>query len=214
MALDSESVASTLQVFIMLTLIGLAPYLLVMFTSFTRIIISLSFLRSAMGTQQMPPNQILIGVSLFLTIFIMGPIFNEINDQAIKPFTTGQISAEAAIGNGMKPLRAFMLNQVEEKDVALFVELSGEMPEVAEDIPNRVLIPAFLLGELTKGFKIGVFIYLPFIVIDMVVASVLMAMGMMMLPPVMISMPFKIMLFVMCGGWSFLLESLVRTFKF
>ncbi|MDR2648403.1 MAG: flagellar type III secretion system pore protein FliP [Clostridiales bacterium] len=202
-----------LQLLLMLSVISLAPSLLIMLTSFTRLIISLQFLRSALGTQQMPPNQVLIGLALFLTMFLMGPIFTDINENAIKPFSEGRMSAEQAIDRGMAPLREFMRAQAEDKDIALFAELSGQTFETPEDIPDRALIPAFMLGELTKGFKVGFIIYLPFIVIDMIVASVLMAMGMMMLPPVMISLPFKILLFIMSGGWSFMIESLVRTFR-
>ncbi|MDR1913284.1 MAG: flagellar type III secretion system pore protein FliP [Clostridiales bacterium] len=210
---ENQSVVSTLQILLMFSAIGLAPYILVMLTGFTRIIISLQFLRSALGTQQMPPNQILVGLALFLTLFIMGPIFDDINANAIKPFSAGTLSADEAIDRGMEPLRVFMRNQAEDKDVALFVQLSGQTVNSVEEIPDRVLIPAFMLGELTKGFKVGFIIYLPFIVIDMVVASILMAMGMMMLPPVMISLPFKILIFIMSGGWSYMLESLVRTFR-
>jgi len=143
----------------------------------------------------------------------MGPIFTEINENAIKPFSDGQITAEEALDLGMEPLRGFMRSQAEDKDISLFVELSRQEFELPEDIPDRILIPAFMLGELTKGFKIGFIIFLPFLVIDMIVASVLMAMGMMMLPPVMISLPFKILLFILSGGWSYLIESLVRTFR-
>ncbi|MDR1639579.1 MAG: flagellar type III secretion system pore protein FliP [Clostridiales bacterium] len=212
--LDPQHASSTLEIFVFLSAISLAPSLLIMLTSFVRIMISLSFLRSALGTQQMPPSQVLIGLALFLTLFVMGPIFTEINDTALKPYTDGALSASQAIDAGMKPLRRFMLNQAEDKDMALFMELSGETYDSIESIPNRVLMPAFMLGELTKGFKIGFIIYLPFIAIDMVVASILMAMGMMMLPPAMISLPFKLLLFIMSGGWSFLVENLVRTFRF
>jgi len=210
---NPTQIASVLQLLLMISFISLAPILLIMLTSFTRIIISLQFLRSALGTQQMPPNQILIGLALFLTMFLMGPIFTDINENAIKPFSEGQLTAEQAIDIGMEPLRGFMLKQSEDKDIALFTELSGLTIGPSDDIPDRILIPAFMLGELTKGFKVGFIIYLPFIVIDMIVASVLMAMGMMMLPPVMISLPFKILLFIMSGGWSFMIESLVRTFR-
>ncbi|MDR3240163.1 MAG: flagellar type III secretion system pore protein FliP [Clostridiales bacterium] len=210
---NPAQVASTLQLLFFMSLVGLAPSLLLMLTSFTRIIISLQFMRSAMGTQQMPPNQVLVGIALFLTLFLMGPIFTEIQENALKPYASGELSQQDAIDQGMAPLRHFMRNQVEEKDVALFIKLSGVAFTTREDIPDRVLIPAFMLGELTKGFKIGFVIYLPFIVIDMVVASVLMAMGMMMLPPAMISLPFKILLFIMSGGWSFLIESVARTFR-
>jgi len=210
---NPSAVSAVLQLLFTLSLISLAPSLLIMLTSFTRIIISLQFLRSAMGTQQMPPNQILIGLALFLTMFLMGPIFSDINENALKPFSEGQLSAEQAVDRGMEPLRGFMRRQAEDKDIALFVELSGLDIGSPEDIPDRVLLPAFMLGELTKGFKVGFIIYLPFIAIDMIVSSILMAMGMMMLPPVMISLPFKILLFIMSGGWSFMIESLVRTFR-
>ncbi|MCL2363022.1 MAG: flagellar type III secretion system pore protein FliP [Defluviitaleaceae bacterium] len=205
--------ATYLQLFFMISIITLAPSLMIMLTSFTRLIISLQFLRSALGTQQMPPNQVLVGLALFLTLFLMGPILTEINENAIKPFSDGQITAEEALDTGMEPLRGFMRSQAEDKDISLFVELSRQEFELPEDIPDRILIPAFMLGELTKGFKIGFIIFLPFLVIDMIVASVLMAMGMMMLPPVMISLPFKILLFILSGGWSYLIESLVRTFR-
>jgi len=210
---NPSQIATVLQLLFMLSIISLAPSLLIMLTSFTRIIISLQFLRSALGTQQMPPNQVLIGLALFLTMFLMGPIFSDINENAIKPFSAGSLNAEQAIDRGMEPLRGFMRMQAEDKDVALFMELSGQEFTTPEEIPDRVLIPAFMLGELTKGFKVGFIIYLPFIVIDMIVSSVLMAMGMMMLPPVMISLPFKILLFILSGGWSFAIESLVRTFR-
>jgi len=210
---NPDQVVPTLQVFLMLTLIGMAPFLLLMLTSFTRIIISLSFMRSALGTQQMPPNQVLIGMALFLTVFLMGPIFTQINETAVRPFGEGLINQEEAIDTAMIPLREFMWRQVETSDIELFIRLSGDTFESLEDIPDRVLIPAFILGELTKGFRIGFFIYMPFIVIDMIVASVLMAMGMMMLPPAMISLPFKILLFVMVDGWSLLLEGIVLTFR-
>jgi len=210
---NPEQVVPTLQVFLMLTLIGLAPFLLLMLTSFTRIIVSLHFMRSALGTQQMPPNQVLVGMALFLTLFLMGPIFTQINETAISPFGDGQMGQEEALDTAMIPLREFMWRQVEAQDLELFIRLSGEEFESLEDVPNRVLIPAFMLGELTKGFRIGFLIFMPFIVIDMVVASILMAMGMMMLPPAMISLPFKILLFVMVDGWSLLMENIILTFR-
>ncbi|MCL2617144.1 MAG: flagellar type III secretion system pore protein FliP [Defluviitaleaceae bacterium] len=210
---NPDQVVPTLQVFLMLTLIGMAPFLLLMLTSFTRIIISLSFMRSALGTQQMPPNQVLVGMALFLTMFIMGPIFTQINETAVRPFGQGLIGQEEAIETAMEPLREFMWRQVEPGDIELFIRLSGETYETLEDVPDRVLIPAFILGEITKGFRIGFFIFMPFIVIDMIVASILMAMGMMMLPPAMISLPFKILLFVMVDGWALLLEGVVLTFR-
>ncbi len=210
---DPAAVTSSLQLLFLVSIIALAPTLLIMLTSFTRTIIALHFVRSAMGTQQMPPNQVLVGLALFISLFVMGPVISNIYDNALLPYSNGQLTQEEAIEVGMSPLRDFMFRQVEGKDMALFVELSGQTFTTQEEIPNRVLIPAFILGEITKGFKYGVIVYLPFIVIDMVVASTLMAMGMMMLPPAMISLPFKILLFVMVDGWSLVIESLIRTFR-
>jgi flagellar biosynthesis protein FliP len=210
---DPAGVVTSLQILFLFTLITLLPSILITMTTFTRIIISMHFVRAALGTQQMPPNQVLIGLSLFLTLFLMGPTISVINETAVQPFTEGQISQQQFVENAMEPIREFMFRQVEVEDMALFVYLSGEEFATIEDIPNRVLIPAFILGEITKGFQIGFFIFLPFIVIDMVVASVLMAMGMMMLPPAMISLPFKILLFILADGWSLLIESVVRTFR-
>jgi len=208
-----QETASVLQVLLILSFISLLPSLIILLTSFTRIIISLHFLRAALGTQQMPPNQILLGITLVLTIFIMSPVFTQINDNAFKPYSRGELTQEQFFNEAMTPLREFMFSQVEDKDLLLFTELSGqESYQSKEDIPNVVLIPAFIIGELTKGFKIGFVIYIPFIVIDMVVASTLMAMGMMMLPPALISAPFKILLFVMVDGWSLVIEGIVRTF--
>jgi len=208
-----QETASVLQVLLILSFISLLPSLIILLTSFTRIIISLHFLRAALGTQQMPPNQILLGLTLILTIFIMSPVFIKINDNAFKPYSKGELTQEQFFNEAMTPLREFMFSQVEDKDLLLFTELSGqEGYKSEEDIPNVVLIPAFIIGELTKGFKIGFVIYIPFIVIDMVVASTLMAMGMMMLPPALISAPFKILLFVMVDGWSLIIEGIVRTF--
>ena len=210
---DPEEVVSALQVLFLVSIIALAPSILVLLTGFTRIIIAMHFVRSAMGAQQMPPNQVLVGVALVLTLFLMAPMITEINDNALQPFGRGEISMEEALELGMAPLSQFMRNQAETRDVALFASLAGDQVyESVEDIPNSILIPAFILGELTKGFLIGFVMYMPFIVIDMVVASILMAMGMMMLPPAMISLPFKILLFLLAGGWSFILEYVMNTF--
>lgn len=208
-----DAASSSMQLLFLITIIGFIPSILIMMTCFTRIIIALSFLRTALGTQQMPPNQVMIGIALFLTLFVMGPIFTEINKTAIEPYSQGIISQDEALDLGMEPLRKFMFAQVEDKDIALFSELSGDVYATKEDIPDRVLIPSFIIGELTKGFKFGVILYIPFIVIDMVVSSILMAMGMMMLPPSMISMPFKILLFVLAGGWNLVIENLIKTFR-
>jgi len=183
-----------------------------MTTCFTRVLIVLHFVRAALGTQQMPPNQVMVGIALFISLFIMGPAIDRINREALQPYSAGLMSQEDAISGGLEPLREFMMRQAEERDVALFMELAGETFTTYEAVPTSVLIPAFLLGEMTKGFKFGVIVYLPFIAIDMVVASVLMAMGMMMLPPAMISLPFKILLFVMVDGWNLIIENLIRTF--
>ncbi len=203
----------TLQLLFLITIITLAPTILIMLTCFTRLIICFHFIRSALGTQQMPPNQVLVGLVLFLTFFIMGPTFSEINETAIKPYSEGILTTSEAIETGMLPIREFMFNQVENDDLKLFTGLDGNTYETKEEIPNRVLIPAFLLGEITKGFIFGFIVYIPFLAIDMIVASVLMAMGMMMLPPSMISLPFKIMFFVLVDGWTLLIGNMVTSFK-
>ncbi len=209
---DPAEVVPAIQVLFLVSIIALAPSILILFTGFTRIIISMHFLRSAMGTQQMPPNQVLISVALVLTLFMMAPQLTEINDNALQPFGRGEITAEEAIDRAMEPISEFMREQVEVNDVALFIDLSGQSYENLDATPDSVIIPAFILGELTKGFFIGFVLYLPFIVIDMVVASILMAMGMMMLPPAMISMPFKILVFLLMGGWNYTIEWIMRSF--
>jgi flagellar biosynthesis protein FliP len=193
--------------------ISLAPSLLMMTTSFTRIVVVLSFLRSAMGTQQAPSNQIVVGLSLFLTFFIMAPVWQQINTQALQPYKAQTITQEEAFKRGVAPVRKFMLSQVREKDLALFISLSKlPRPRNADDIPTMTLIPAYVVSELKTAFQIGFLIFIPFLVLDMVVASVLMSMGMMMLPPVMISLPFKILLFVLVDGWGLVIGSLVKSF--
>ncbi len=202
-----------LRILLILTLISFLPAALIMLTSFTRIIIVMHFTRSALGTQTAPPNQVLIGIAIFLTIFIMGPIFSEINENAIKPLDEGIITEEEALERGLEPLREFMYAQTQSKDVSVFMEISGnEWDGTPEDVPTSVLIPSFIVSELRTSFIIGFLIYIPFIVIDMVVASVLMSMGMMMLPPTTISMPFKILLFVLADGWNLVIVNLVKTF--
>lgn len=208
-----EDVVNTIKILVMLTVLTLAPAFMIMMTGFTRILIVLSFLRQALGTQQMPPNQMLVGLSLFLTFFIMNPYFTELNTNAIQPYLKGTISQDQAFDSGMAPMRKFMFNQTRDKDLSLFVKLSKmETPKTRADVPSTVLIPAFIISELKTAFQIGFIIYLPFLVIDMVVSSVLMAMGMMMLPPIMISLPFKIMLFVLVDGWGLLIGSMVKSF--
>ena len=206
-------VATTIQIFLLLTVLSLAPSLLVMTTAFTRIVVVLSFLRTALGTQQAPSNQIIIALSLFLTFFIMTPVWQQVNREAYQPFKAGSLSQEQAFDKAVTPVRKFMLSQTREKDLALFVNLSKQpRPKNADDIATLTIIPAFMISELRTAFQIGFLIYIPFIVIDMVVASVLMSMGMMMLPPAMISLPFKILLFVLVDGWGLVIGSLVKSF--
>lgn len=213
----SSSLSGSLKILIVLTVISLAPSILIMVTSFTRILIVLHFTRSALGTQTTPPNQILIGLSLFLTFFIMSPVFNQVNTDAIKPFTEGKITQEQAYERGIAPVRKFMLKQTDRKDLKMFLEIadiSTEKLDNSEDnIPTSVIIPSFIVSELRKAFIIGFLIYLPFIIIDMVVASTLMSMGMMMLPPTTISMPFKILLFILADGWGLIIGELVKSFN-
>lgn len=203
----------TLQILITLTLIALAPTLLIMLTSFTRIIIVLHFTRAALNTQTAPPNQVLIGLALFLTFFIMRPTLTQIYTESLVPFEQGQITQEEFLEQGMEPLRQFMMRQTQKSDVNLFFEISGETWDgTLDSIPTEILIPSFIISELRTAFIIGFYIYIPFIVIDMVVASTLMGMGMMMLPPTTISMPFKILLFILADGWALIIGNLVKTF--
>lgn len=203
-----QEVSSTIQVVLMLTVLSMAPSILLLMTCFTRIIIIFSFLRKALSLQTTPPNQVLIGLALFLTFFVMAPTFTEINEKAYKPLTKGEITVEQAYDNAMKPMREFMFKQVRSKDLALFVKLAeAETPENLEAVPDKALIPAFIISELRTGFEVGFLLFIPFIVIDMVVASTLMALGMMMLPPVMISLPFKILLFILIDGWNLIVRA-------
>ena len=210
---DNGSLNSSLRILITLTLIAIAPLLLMVMTSFTRILIVLHFTRAALNTQNAPPNQVLIALSLILTFFVMQPTFEEININAVVPFEAGAIDQDEFLEKAMSPLRDFMMPQTQVKDVRLFYDIAGkEWDGTLESIPNSILIPAFVISELRISFWIGFMIYIPFIVIDMVVASTLMSMGMMMLPPTTISMPFKILLFVLADGWSLVIGQLVRTF--
>lgn len=209
-----EDVALSLQILFLLTILSLAPAILIMMTSFTRIVIVLSFVRNALATQQMPPNQVLIGLALFLTLFVMSPVISEINDEAFKPYMAEEITFEQAVEKSMIPLRNFMLRQTRQKDLALFVKLSGEgQIDNVNKISNKALIPAFIISELKTAFQIGFLLFIPFLIIDMVVASTLMSMGMMMLPPVMVSLPFKILLFIMVDGWNLVVQSLIMGFR-
>ena len=209
-----QDVASSLQVMAVLTIVSLAPAILIMTTSFVRIVVVIGFLRNALSTQNVPPNQVVIALSLFLTFYIMSPYWSQANEQGIQPYLNGQITQEEALENTVAPVREFMFRQTRESDLALFVNLSdAERPETQEDVSTFALIPAFVISELKTAFQLGFMIYIPFIVIDMIVASTLMSMGMMMLPPVMISLPFKILLFVMVDGWHLLIRSLIVSFR-
>lgn len=208
-----QDVAMSLQIILVLTVLSLAPAILIMMTAFTRVVIILAFLRQGLGTQQVPPNQVLIGLALFLTFFIMQPTFERVDKEALTPYLAGKMTTEEAFKKAEEPLRQFMFKQTREKDLALFVALSrSSRPRTPADISTWVLIPAFVIGELKKSFEMGFIIFIPFLIIDMVVASVLMSMGMLMLPPVLISLPFKILLFIMVDGWNLIVRSIALSF--
>ncbi len=210
---SSRRLSLPVEIVLGLTVLSLAPAILVMMTSFTRIVVVFSFVRQALGTQQMPPAQLMIGLALFLTVSIMMPVFTDINDNALQPYLKEEIDQKVALEKGFEPIRTFMLAHSREKDLALFMKLRGyDAPVEPENLPASILIPGFIISELKTSFQIGFLIYLPFLVIDMVVASVLMSMGMMMLPPVMISLPFKILMFVLVDGWHLLVQSLISGF--
>jgi flagellar biosynthesis protein FliP len=207
------SVSAPLQIVVLLTLISFVPAVLVIMTSFTRIAIVFHFLRQALGTQDMPSNQMLIGLTLFLTAFIMAPVGERINDVAVQPAIAGTIDMGEALNRAAPPLRGFMLKQTRQADLALFVELGHiARPKTADDLPMRVVIPAYAISEMKTGFQMGFFIFIPFLLIDLIVSTTLLSMGMMQLPPAMISLPFKILLFVMIDGWNLIVSSLVRSF--
>ncbi len=209
-----EEVSTTLQILFIITILAIAPALLVMLTCFTRIIIVLGFLRQALATQQMPPNQVLVGLALFMTFFVMAPVGTQINQTALQPYLNNEIGQRAALERALEPVRDFMFKQTRQKDLELFVRLSKmERPRNRDDVPTHVLIPAFVINELRVAFQIGFVIYIPFLIIDMVVASVLMSMGMLMLPPIFISLPFKVIMFVLADGWHLLANSLVTSFR-
>lgn len=210
---NPKEIVSAIQIILLLTILTLAPAILILMTSFTRIIIVFSFLRQALGTQQMPPNQLLVGMSLFLTFFIMQPVFTTINTEALQPYMANQMSQEVAIEKALTPIRKFMFSQTRDSDLELFLKLGKiKNPKTRADVPTTVLIPSFVISELKTAFQIGFIIYLPFLVIDIIVASVLMALGMMMLPPVIISLPFKIMVFVLVDGWTLIVGSMIKSF--
>jgi len=207
------NVSAPLQVVLLLTLLSFVPAILMTMTSFTRIVIVFHFLRQALGTQEQPSNQILLGLALFLTVFVMAPVGDQVNTLALQPAMAGRITVAQALERGAPPVRTFMLKQTREKDLALFVELAkAPRPKTPDELPMRVVVPAFVISELKTGFQMGFFLFLPFLLIDLVVSTTLLSMGMLQLPPAMISLPFKIMLFVMIDGWNLLVGSLVRSF--
>jgi flagellar biosynthetic protein FliP len=209
-----QQVSTALQVLFLLTILSIAPAILLMTTCFTRIVIVLGFVRQAMGTQNMPPTQVLVGLSLFLSFFIMSPVINDINGNALQPYLEEQITQEQALDRALIPMRDFMFNQVGEEELFLLSDITlDQEPFSKEDIPTLTLIPAFMLSEMKKAFQMGFMIYVPFLVIDMIVASILMSMGMMMLPPVIISLPFKLLLFVLVDGWGLVVGSLIKSFS-
>ncbi|MEK4485190.1 flagellar type III secretion system pore protein FliP [Psychrobacillus sp. FSL H8-0484] len=210
---DPSNVATSIKLMLLLTVLSLAPSILILMTSFARIVIILSFVRTALATQQMPPNQVIVGLALFLTFFIMAPTFQEVNEDALTPLFNEEITLEQAYENASGPFKEFMSKHTRQKDLELFLSYAeAERPETIEDIPLTVMVPAFALSEIKTAFQIGFMIFIPFLVIDMIVASVLMSMGMMMLPPVMISLPFKILLFVLVDGWYLVMKSILQSF--
>jgi flagellar biosynthesis protein FliP len=210
---NPQQVVGALQVLLLLTVLTLAPTLLVMTTSFTRIIVVLSFVRTAMGTQQTPPNQVLVGLALLLTFFVMNPVIHQINDNAVQPYLQKKISQSVALDRAAQPLRGFMFKQTREKDIQLFYSISKEpRPTAQKDVPTYLLVPAFVLSELKTAFEIGFAIYIPFIIVDMVTAAILLSMGMMMIPPIIISLPFKVLIFILVDGWDLVVSALFQSF--
>lgn len=211
---DPQSVSNSLTIIALITVLSLAPAILILMTSFTRILIVLGFVRSAMATQQMPPTQVLIGLALFMTLFVMAPTFGQINEQALQPYLRGELTQQAAFDQAVVPMKQFMAKHTREKDLLLFLNYANaDRPQTVQDIPLTALIPAFAISELKTAFQMGFMIFIPFLVIDMVIASVLMSMGMMMLPPIMISLPFKILLFVLVDGWHLVVKSILLSFQ-
>jgi flagellar biosynthetic protein FliP len=210
---DQGNVAMVMQLFLLMTVLSLAPSILIMLTSFTRIAIVFSLLRQAMGTNQLPPNQVVIGLSLFLTFYVMAPVWQQVNQEALQPLIAKEITQKQALDKALVPIRKFMISQTREKDLALLVKVSKmQRPANVGEVPTTVLIPSFIISELKTAFQIGFMLYVPFLIIDMVVASVLLSMGMMMLPPIMVSLPFKLMIFVLADGWNLIVGSLVKSF--
>lgn len=213
-AQNGSDVSVTLQILLLMTVLSLAPSIVIMTTSYLRIIIVFHFLKSALGTQQMPPSQLLAGVALFITFFIMTPTWTKVNNDALKPLMDNKIKVEEAYEKGIEPIRQFMFKQTRDEDLELFIGLSNQpRPANRNDVSTYILIPSFVLSELRAGFIMGFFLFIPFIMVDMIVSSILMSMGMMMMPPIMISLPFKILLFVLVDGWNLIIGSLVRSFS-
>jgi flagellar biosynthetic protein FliP len=213
-ATEPTKVAMSLQILALMTVLSIAPAILILTTSFTRIAVVLSFLRTALGTQQLPPNQVLVGLALFLTFFVMKPTLTDIQTNALDPYLNGELGADVALGRATGSLKGFMLRNTREEDLGLFIELrNGEVPDAPEDLGLEIVVPSFVISELRTAFQMGFVLYIPFLVIDMVVASVLMSMGMLMLPPVLISLPFKILLFVLVDGWYLVVRSLAGSFQ-
>lgn len=212
-AKDAKDLSVTLQILLLLTVLTLAPAIIIMLTSFVRIVVVFSFLRHAIGTHHMPPGQLLVGLALILTLFIMAPTITKINETALQPYLKNELTQKEAYDIGVQPIREFMLRQVREKDLALFVSFAGiPQPQSADELPTHIIIPGFIISELRIAFQISFIIFIPFLIIDMVVASVLMSMGMLMLPPIMVSLPFKILLFVLIDGWYLLIKSMLTSF--
>ncbi len=210
-AQSGEDVSTTLQILLLLTVLSLAPSILIMTTSYLRIIIVFHFLKNAMGTQQMPPNQLLAGIALFVTFFIMAPTWSVVNDNALKPLMDGQITMEEAYDQGVEPIRDFMFERVRNEDLELFIGMTNiEKPETKNELPTYILVPAYALSELRAGFIIGFFLFIPFIMVDLIIGSILLSMGMMMIPPMMISLPFKVLLFILVDGWNLIVGSVVK----
>jgi len=213
-ATKPEDVSITLQILFLMTILSLAPAMLILTTAFTRIIVVLHFLRQALGTQQVPPPQVLVGLALFLTFFVMAPTWSRVNTEALQPYLENTMTLQQAYDKGVVPIREFMFKQTREEDLALFVKMANvDKPQSRNDVPIHALIPAYAISELRIGFQIGFILFIPFLIIDMVISSVLMSMGMMMLPPAMISLPFKILLFVLVDGWHLVIGSLVESFR-
>lgn len=208
-----EDVSVTLQILLLMTVLSLAPSIMIMTTAYLRIIIVFHFLKNALGTQQMPPGQLLAGIALFITFFIMAPTWNKVNDEALKPLMDGKITVEQAYDKGIEPIRVFMFKHVRDEDLELFIGMSNiQRPKNRTELPTYILVPAFALSELRTGFIMGFFLFIPFIMVDMIVSSILLSMGMMMIPPMMISLPFKILLFILVDGWNLIVGSVVRSF--